>query len=271
MPPNHKKLKELKGIGPNRLKTLSKLNINTLQDLLFHLPIRYEDRTQITPIANLRPGDRVLIQGTLFSTKITYGRRASLVTHLQDASGSIALRFFHFTASQRDRLMQTGISLQCFGEVRLNFRGGLEMVHPEYWQLQEDNIPPLSDHLTAVYPTTKGLYQVMFRKLIDQALWFAKEEESLTELLPEDILRQSEMPSLYDALYYVHRPPPDAKLLQLEKGEHPAQQRLAFEELLAHHLSMQQIRKQAKQQASPILSSAQVLQKKNYYNPCRFR
>ncbi len=252
----------LKGVGPRTLENLVRINIHTIQDLLFHLPTRYEDRTRITPIANLRPGDRVLIQGTILSTKTTYGRRASLVTQLQDATGSIQLRFFHFTASQRDRLMQTGTPLHCFGEVRFNYRGGLEIVHPEYRQLQEEDSLPLSDHLTAVYPTTKGLHQVMFRKLIDQALSITREEESLEELLPLEIRQSFKMPSLYDALYYVHRPPPDAKLSQLEAGQHPLQQRLAFEELLAHHLSLRQMRNQVKQQAAPGLPASQILQKK---------
>jgi len=255
-------LNVLKGIGPRTLDNLAQIHIHTIQDLLFHLPLRYEDRTRITPIANLRPGDRVLIQGAIVSTKTSFGRRASLVTQLQDATGIVQLRFFHFTAAQRDRLMQVGTVLNCFGEVRFAYRGGLEIVHPEYRQLQNETALPLSEHLTAVYPTTKGLHQVMFRKIIEQAFLIAKEENYLTELLPDDILQQFHMPSLYEALDYVHRPPPDAKLLELEAGLHPAQQRLAFEELLAHHLSLAQMRKKVKKHPAPALSISQVLKSK---------
>lgn len=245
----------LRGVGPRTLANLASIHIITLQDLLFHLPIRYEDRTRITPIANVRVGDRVMIQGNILQTNIIPGRRASLVTKIADHTGVITLRFFHFTASQRQRLLEKDTRLCCFGEVRPHYRGGVEMVHPEYRQLEDDTVIALSDRLTAIYSTTKGLHQVMFRKLIAQAFQCAGANVILEELLPESILEEMHYPSLYEALDYVHHPPPDADLGLLEEGQHPTQQRLAFEELLAHRLSLQAMRARVRQDQAPTLKA----------------
>ena len=249
-------LERLKGVGPRTLESLSHLHIHSVIDLLFHLPIRYEDRTRITPIANLRVGDRVMIQGNILQTKIIPGRRVSLVTQVGDESGVIVLRFFHFTAQQRQRLMEKGARLCCFGEVRPHYRSGVEMVHPEYRQLANDAIMELSDRLTAIYPTTKGLHQVMLRKLMAQAFQCVEANHLLEELLPSSVLNTMQYPSLYMALDYVHHPPPEADLASLEAGKHPAQQRLAFEELLAHRLSLQALRARVRQNQAPILNAS---------------
>lgn len=254
-------LSRLSGVGPRTLENLSRLHIHTIADLLFHLPIRYEDRTRITPIANVRLGDRVMVQGEIQETRIIPGRRASLVTKIADKTNILFLRFFHFTASQRQRLMEKGQLLSCFGEIRPHYRGGFEMVHPEYRSIDENAIVQLSDRLTAIYPTTKGLQQVTLRKLIDQAFRCAETNRILEELLPESILKEMRYPSLFDALDYVHHPPPDADIALLEEGKHPAQQRLAFEELLAQHLSLCELRTSVRQDQASVLEKSTCLKK----------
>ncbi|MCB1827242.1 MAG: ATP-dependent DNA helicase RecG, partial [Coxiellaceae bacterium] len=208
------------------------------------------------------PGDRVMIEGQILQTKLIPGRRASLVTTISDETGVMTLRFFHFNATQRQRLMEKGQRLCCFGEVRAHYRGGFEMVHPEYREITEDTVIDLSDRLTAIYPTTKGLHQVLFRKLMAQVFSQINIHLLLEELLPEPLLEKMHYPSLYAALDYVHRPPPDADLASLEAGVHPAQQRLAFEELLAHHLSLQLLRAEVRQDQAPALKTALQLKQR---------
>lgn len=247
----------LRGVGPQLAARLEKLGLRTVQDLLFHLPARYEDRTRIMPIRNLRPGDHAVIEGEIVDAQLRFGRRRSLVCSLKDASGFIALRFFHFTASQKSQLEQKGKRLRCFGEVRFG-TVGYEMVHPEY-SLTTDTPKPVEDHLTPIYPTTEGLQQRSFRQLTTQALQLLEQSHTLQEYLPETILQQFSLPDLATAIRYVHRPPPEAPRAQLTAGTHPSQQRLAFEELLAHQLSLQGKRLQLQQYQAPKLASTGTL------------
>ncbi len=252
----------LKGVGAKITEHLHRLNIINVQDLLFHLPLRYEDRTQIKPIGSLKPQDRVLIEGSVESVSIVGGRRANLVCRLSDGTGFINLRFFHFNAAQKNRLSNEQVKLRCFGEVRQGFHGGLEMMHPEYRHMANADELPLSRHLTPVYPTTKGLNQATFRKLIDQACIIMQAENQSIELLPDDVLKQLQLPTLQEALLYVHRPPANAPCILLQTGRHPAQQRLAFEELLAHQLSLKQLRKVIHEHPAHTLSNTQQLKKR---------
>lgn len=241
----------LKGVGPRMAAKLSSLGIESVQDLLFHLPLRYQDRTRITPIGALQAGSDAVIEGTIRAADIVYGKRRSLVCRLQDGTGTLTLRFFHFSAAQRQSL-QTGDQIRCYGEVR---RGatGLELYHPEYRALGAGS--ELSETtLTPVYPSSEGLNQVSWRKLTEQALGFL-EHHSLVELLPEP----PQEVSLQQALRYLHRPPPDAPVSVLREGRHPCQQRLAFEELLAHHLSLLKLRQRTRQFAAPAMTDATEL------------
>lgn len=236
----------LKGVGPRMAGKLRSLGIDSVQDLLFHLPLRYQDRTRITPIGALQAGSDAVIEGTIRAADIVYGKRRSLVCRLQDGTGTITLRFFHFSAAQRQSL-QPGDQIRCYGEVR---RGatGLELYHPEYRALNVGSA--LSDTtLTPVYPSSEGLNQVSWRKLTEQALGFL-EHHSLLELLPEP----PQDVSLQQALRYLHRPPPDAPVSVLREGRHPCQQRLAFEELLAHHLSLLKLRQRTRQFEAPAMT-----------------
>lgn len=234
----------LKGVGPRVGERLRHLGIRQVQDLLFHLPHRYIDRTRLIPIGSLRPGDSALCQGTVELVQGPAGRRRSLLCRISDGTGAITLRFFHFSRAQQAGLRQ-GACLRCWGQIR-RVNHALEMVHPEYQRIDADEDAGLEQSLTPVYPLTQGISQFKLRNLTAQALdTLSRDDTGLAELLPEPILRQFSMFNLSEALRIVHRPPRDADVDSLEGGTHPAQQRLVFEELLAHHLSLRLIRKTA--------------------------
>lgn len=241
---------ELKGVGAALEQKLHNLGIQNLQDLLFHLPLRYQDRTRIVPMGALRPGDECVVEGEVKLADISKGRRRSLLCRIQDGTGSLTLRFFHFTAAQKNNL-KPGTRIRCFGEARTG-ANGLEIVHPEYKRVDNDDLVPVEENLTPIYPTTEGLHQGRLRALTDQALNYLK-EGGLQELVPEQLRQGWQFPSLNDAVAYLHRPPVDVDQHLLLDGMHPAQRRLAFEELLAHHLSLLKLRQKARQKGAPEL------------------
>ncbi|HSM68719.1 MAG TPA: ATP-dependent DNA helicase RecG, partial [Xanthomonadales bacterium] len=252
----HDTLTSLQGVGPQLEKRLQGLGIHRTTDLLFHLPLRYEDRTRLTPLGALRPGTRALIEGRIEHSAIVRTRRQMLVVVVSDGTGRINLRFFHFRAHQ-GRQLARGTRIRCFGEVRAGYQG-LEMVHPSYQRLDAVRDLPLADRLTPVYPTTEGLGQSSWIKLTDQALERMRSGSlQLEELLPEALLHNLRLPSLADALDYIHRPPANADTEALINREHPAQHRLAMEELLAHNVSMQRLhRQQRAANAAPMKKPA---------------
>lgn len=229
----------LKGVGAKVAEKLVKLNLFTVQDVLFHLPLRYEDRTRTYQVQECRPFTHVSIQGEVKSADIQYGKKRMLVVKVSDGTGTITLRFFHFGAAQRN-IMTPGNEVRCFGEVRAG-KWGLEMMHPEF-SLIDESADPAEETLTPVYPTTEGVKQLTLRNMSDQALALL-EKGGLADLLPEGMYEQQV--SLKEALYLVHRPPPDVAVTELEEGAHPAQYRLIIEELLAHHLSVLKVRQQS--------------------------
>jgi len=225
-----------------------------VQDLLFHLPLRYQDRTRITPIGALRPGAEAVIEGEVQLTQVRYARKRTLLSQLHDGTGAITLRFFHFNATQQAMLAR-GAHVRCFGEVRFG-KAGLEMVHPEYRLVSADAVTAVEERLTPIYPTTEGLHQISIRTLTQRALeLLRKQPDALREWLPEQTLTQLHFPTLREAVEYVHYPPPDAPLELIEQGAHPAQQRLAFEELLAHHLSLRLLRQRVQRNVAPELEA----------------
>lgn len=230
-------VQQLKGVGPKMLERLEKIGIHSIQDLLFHLPLRYEDRTHIYAIADLRPQIHGTVQGTVERSEIVNGKRRMMTVNINDGTGRLTLRFFHFSAAQK-QTFATGAHIRCYGEVRRGHRG-YEITHPEYKFVEEDAIPELDDVLTPVYPTTDGLKQASLRNLTEQALTYL-ESGRLDELLPKEFAPNQL--SLGGAIYTLHRPTPDISITQLETGTHPAQQRLIFEELLAQNLSMLKLR-----------------------------
>jgi ATP-dependent DNA helicase RecG len=232
----------LRGVGPALAATLAKLGLFTVQDLLFHLPLRYEDRTRVVPIGTLRNGDRAVIEGEVQLTEIVFRGRRSLLCRLADGSGFVTLRFFHFSAAQQAALTR-GTRLRCFGETRPG-PAGLEIVHPEYRRVIPGMTPPADESLTAVYPTTEGVQQGRMRVLTDLAL-AELADGGLRDWIAPDVLAAARLTSLEAALRYVHRPPPSADLDLLNSGRHPSQRRLAFEELLAHQISLRLLREAA--------------------------
>lgn len=227
---------QLTGIGSQTAARLQKLGIQTVQDLLFHLPQRYQDRTRIYPISSLLPGMNVLVCGSVEYTDLSQRGRNSVICRISDDSGLLALRFFHFSVQQIQQL-KPGVMLSCFGEIRQGFNG-LEMIHPEYRVLHAGD-DPTDDTLTPVYPLTEGLGQSTLRKAIKQAMALClANNNALSDWLPDSILKQHNYPSLDEALQTLHNPPANLSSEALADGEQPALKRLAFEELLAHHLAL---------------------------------
>jgi ATP-dependent DNA helicase RecG len=231
---------------------LENLGIHSVEDLLFHLPRRYMDRTRLVPIGSLGLNQDALIEGEIELTQVQFGKRRSLLCRLGDGTGAITLRFFHFSKAQQNKL-ERGNYLQCWGQVR-RVGNKLEMIHPEYKYVSEENLGQVEQTLTPIYPATEGVTQGKFRKLTDQAMDALKADSSeLVELVPESLLMDANLPSLCEALTYVHRPPFDADVDTLLEGKHPSQQRLAFEELLAQHLSLRSLREQIHEHTAPEL------------------
>ncbi len=246
----------LKGVGAALAEKLAKVGLENLQDVLFHLPLRYQDRTRVTPIGALRPGQDAVIEGIVAGADVVMGRRRSLLVRLQDGSGTLSLRFFHFSQAQKDGLKR-GSHLRCYGEVRPGATG-LEIYHPEYRALSDAQDMPVEQTLTPIYPTTEGLTQQRLRQLSQQAL-ARLGPHSLPDWLPDELARDYHLGPLAEAIRYLHRPPPDADLEELAEGAHWAQRRLAFEELLTHQLSLQRLRESVRAQQAPSLPPAREL------------
>ena len=246
----------LKGVGEAMAEKLAKVGLETLQDVLFHLPLRYQDRTRIVPIGALRPGQDAVVEGTVAGADVVMGRRRSLLVRLQDGSGTLSLRFYHFSQAQKEGLKR-GTQVRCYGEVRPG-SSGLEIYHPEYRALSGGEPIAVEQTLTPIYPTTEGLTQQRLRQLSEQAL-ARLGPHSLPDWLPAELAREHELAPLDQALRYLHRPPPDADLDELAEGRHWAQHRLAFEELLTHQLSMQRLRDSLRNQHAPALPKAERL------------
>ncbi len=247
---------DLPGVGPALADKLLRLSVATVQDLLFLLPIRYEDRTRLAEIGALRPEMRTTVEGRVELAEVVIRRRRMLLAKISDGTGTLLLRFFHFSRAQAEGLRR-GTRVRCFGEVRAG-PGGLEMIHPEYRRLGDEESPPLADRLTPVYPTTEGVQQPRLRRLVGAALARIAERPP-TDLLPGELVSARHFPTLAAALAYLHAPPPDADQALLAEGRHPAQQRLAFEELLAHQLSLRLLRRQVRSHDAPRLGGEGLL------------
>lgn len=249
-------LTALKGVGPALARKLERLNLHRIEDLLFLLPLRYEDRTRLIKLGALQTGDRCLVQGEVLLAETVYRGRRSMLIRIGDGSGQVTLRFFHFSRQQQAQFV-TGAIVCAYGDVRAG-RVGPEMVHPEYRILRTQEKATLDDTLTPVYPATAGAQQGRLRNLVAQATRIMQQSPPV-ELLPDDVLATLQMPSLCDALLYLHKPPTDADLASLSSGKHPCQQRLAFEELLAHYLSLRNLRLLARKEAAVALTASTEL------------
>ncbi len=245
-------LLNLKGVGPKVAEKLLRLDIHNQEDLLFHLPLRYQDRSHIYPIGSLRAGMECQITGEVQLSEIKYGRGRMLLTRLSDGTGFITLRFFHFSNAQKNQLKR-GVKLLCYGEVRRG-KVGFEMAHPEYQCIKENEDIVLDENLSPIYPTTEGVHQLSLRNVMSQVIAKLKNNElSLPSLIPDELLKKHHWPTVKEALLYIHNPPVDTLLEDISDGKHPAQQSLIVEELLAHHLSLRQLRVAMQKENAPAL------------------
>ncbi|MCU7939337.1 MAG: ATP-dependent DNA helicase RecG [gamma proteobacterium symbiont of Bathyaustriella thionipta] len=264
----------LKGVGEKMLERFAKRSLFTLNDLLFHLPVRYQDKTRVVPISTLRVGDSALVSGELIQCKTHTARRAVLTCEINDGSGVISLRFFHFNkqqASALTRALEQGKWLKCFGDIKRG-RQSLEITHPEYRIIDQHQPIQLDETLTPIYPTTEGLSQLALRNAIQQVLQrlkqqiqqqakvdeatVSKEHALVSDYLPLTIRQELQLPSLIDALLYLHSPPPDCPVFELIEGNDPYRQSLVFEELLAHQLTMKRAYQNQMQHYSyPLITS----------------
>lgn len=250
-------LSTLSGVGASQAAKLAKMGLETIQDLLLHLPLRYEDRTRLYRIGDLMPGLSVTVEGEVLRSDISFGRRRMMTCQISDGTGVLTLRFFNFNAAMKNSL-SPGKHVIAYGEAK---RGntGPEIIHPEYRVHGENIGVELQESLTPVYPTTEGIRQATLRKLLDQALAML-DTCVIAELLPIELSRS--LISLPEAIHTLHRPPADIQLLDLEQGKHPAQRRLIMEELLAHNLSMLAVRAGAQSyRALPLLADEQLKQR----------
>ncbi len=248
----------LHGVGDVAAERLARLGVRTIADLLFVLPVRYEDRTQVTAIGSLAAGAAALVEGEVLLAEIAFRRRRQLLVRIADRTGSLTLRFFHFTQSQRAGL-ERGSWLRCYGEVR---RGplGLEIVHPEYRRIAAQG-EALPQTLTPVYPACDGLGQGRIRALVRQALAVVG-QAGLSDYLPPALLGALELPGLRAALEFMHQPPVGTDARVLLAGRRPAQRRLAFEELLAHQLALLALRRATQRGHAAALGDAALLQQR---------
>lgn len=242
-------LNALSGVGASQTSKLAKIGLHTVQDLLLHLPLRYEDRTKLYPINELLPGVYASVEGEVLNSNIVFGRRRMMTSQISDGTGILTLRFFNFNAAMKNSLA-TGRRVLAYGEAKRGVHGA-EMIHPEYRVQGDSSTPDLQETLTPVYPTTEGIRQATLRKLTDQALDLL-DTCAIAELLPAELAQG--LMSLPQALRTLHRPPPDMRLDDLESGQHPAQRRLILEELLAHNLSMLALRAGARRYRALALS-----------------
>ncbi|CAG2094889.1 ATP-dependent DNA helicase RecG [Xanthomonas arboricola pv. juglandis] len=244
-------LASLPGVGPKVAGKFAARGISTLQDLWLHLPLRYEDRTRLTTIAQLQSGVPAQIEGRVDAVERGFRYRPVLRVAVSDEShGSVVLRFFHFRAAQVAQFTP-GTRLRVFGTPKPG-QNGWEIVHPSYRVLAPGEDAGLGDSLDPVYPVLEGVGPATLRKLIGQALERLPAEAAL-ELLPPHWLQDEQLPSLRSALLTMHRPPVNTDPQQLLAGGHPAQQRLAIEELLAHQLSLRRQRIALQRFRAPLL------------------
>lgn len=250
----------LTGVGPTLAAKLAKCGIHTIQDLLFHLPYRYQDRTRITPIQDLRPNDWSVIAGQVCKTEIKAGKKSLLSCYVEDKTGIIKLQFFHFNTQQINAFNNCS-RIHAFGEVR-EFNNQLIMTHPEYQLLGVDEECKVNETLTPIYPSTQGLTQTRLRQIALIALKNCEDELQQLEWMDEELLETNNFYHLADAIKLLHNPPPDISVQSLEGGQHPALKRLVFDELLAQRLSMQFARQSRNALYAPALPEESIVSKR---------
>jgi len=244
---------QLKGVGNSLAKKLANLNIESVHDLIFHLPLKYQDRTRITPLGALVPGADALINGEIEAASVVYGRRRSLVAKISDGTGRLTLRWFYFNRAQQQQIKR-GVWISGFGNIRFGSKS-LEMIHPEYRITSEQPENITSDNLTPIYPLTEGISQLRMRNLVKQSLAHISSLEDYLEIEQSS----SNLTGLHESLHTVHFPTKNTDTKALVEGSHPAQKRLALEELTAHHISLKQFKLKRQRKQSPSLIQGKKL------------
>ena len=239
---------DLKGVGPALVSKLQKLKVHNQYDLLFLLPIRYEDKTSLHKISALVAGEKALIQGFIVLTTVVYRGRRMLISQLSDDTGIITLRFFHFSKQQARRLAKNTV-VRCFGQTRKT-ASGLEMIHPEYQIINPENPVPLEAGLTPIYPTTEGLQQGRLRKFVRAAL--EQQIDTIEELLPDSIVKELGLVPLTEALREIHQP---SQKNIVNDHESLARKRLIIEELLANQLALKRLKRHTKKEPATVLAN----------------
>ncbi len=243
--------------GATLADKLVRIGVARDEDLILHLPLRYEDHTRTTPLTQLRAGETAQAEGVVRNTDIQYRPRRQLVCLLAgEDGGQLVLRFFSFYPSQQ-KALAVGHRVRVFGEVR-DGHFGLEIVHPQFKVVEEGM--PLDERLTPVYPTTAGLGQDTLRKVIGLAL--AADPARTAEVLPEEFTHRRHLWKFGDAVRFLHAPPPRLSALTqkaLDARTHPAWARLKFDELLAQQLSLKAHRKARAARRAPVLTGTGAL------------
>ena len=256
-------LRYLKGVGPKIAEKLEKLGLKTQRDLLFHLPLRYEDRTFVSPLGSLQPGQRSQIEAKVLHASVHFRRtgrsRRVLAAKLADNTGVITVRFFYFNARQQQQF-EKGNWLRCFGEVRWA-QGELEMIHPETEVIDIDDPPALPETLTPFYPTTDGLHQLSIKRILQQAIDKLK-TDGVAETLPQAWLDRNRFPDFTSAMIDLHSPESKSDSALIAQQQHPAQYRFIVEELAAHRLALLERRRQIRSRKTPQITPDEKLQQR---------
>mgnify|MGYP006156657073 CR=1 FL=1 len=247
---------KLKGVGPKVAESLSKLNITSIEDALFHLPFRYEDRTKITKIVDAPIGVASLLEGEIISSTVIFRGRRMLIVEIDDGSNRLKIRMFHFAMAQKRSLI-VGAKMRCYGVVHLR-PSGKEIIHPQYQVFDRDKIPAIDDFFTPVYTSTNNLQQGRLRNIIKTGLKFAKANDLLCQKW--DTKKFGGFPTIIEALEFIHNPPTDTDISLLSQGQHPAQKQLIYEELIAHMLCSGLLKKENDKRKGPFLP---IISKKN--------
>ena len=245
-------IQNIRGVGPKIADTLSNLGIYQVEDAVFHLPYKYEDRTNLTPIGDAPYETPLLIEGEIVKSTVVFRGRRMLITEIFDGTGRLTMRMFHFAFAQHKNLKE-GHRIRCFGTIRHGPKGK-EMIHPQYQVFSKDEEVEIEDHLTPIYPSTSNLQQGRLRKLIQGSIIYCQKNNLLKENWETE--DEGGFKDLLSALTFIHNPPTETSLELLSSGQHPAQRKLIKEELVAHILCSGMLKRETELRKSPLMQSA---------------
>ena len=250
---NNKKhpIQNIRGVGPKIAESLSNLGIYQVEDAVFHLPYRYEDRTNLTPIGDAPFETPLLIEGEIVKSTVVFRGRRMLITEIYDGTGRLTMRMFHFAFAQHKNLKE-GYKIRCFGTIRHGPKGK-EMIHPQYQVFSKGDEIEIEDHLTPIYPSTSNLQQGRIRKMIQESILYCQKNDLLKEYWEKD--NGDNFEDLLSALTFIHNPPTETNLELLSSCQHPAQRKLIKEELVAHILCSGMLKRETELRKSPLMNS----------------